>query len=80
MDEVAGSIGAAEVMQSINDREMLRAATVTIDPVEGGVVYQPEVVEPQFRDNREGVSKRVHFKEPPAGVVYGRENDRHSED
>lgn len=72
VDEVTGSIGAAEVderlMQSINDRGMLQATTVTIDAVEGGKEYQGS-----------GGVKRVHFhgdEEAP----YNTEGEQRAED
>lgn len=64
------------MMQSIgaSNREMLRAATVTIDAVDGAGVYQQSRTgEGQYQENvemrREGTTtKRVHFADHPGGV------------
>lgn len=81
VDEVTGSIGAAEVMQSIS---AIRAATVTIDAVDGGGVYQQEESEGQYQENRargvaEGTVKRVRFEEHSRGV-YRRGGGKQAED
>lgn len=69
VDEVTGSIGAAEVMQSIN---VMRAATVTIDPVadHGGMAYHQQ--QQQQHSVEEGVVGAGHARGGAAGEVLGK--------